>query len=127
MSKKLNLYVPFLLGIFLMVLSFLPSVAKAQVVNGRTNAYWDVNGTTTGEGGLGSTTSSTWSSSSVFWTTNAVNATAATGGPTSGGLFSVTSGAPGTATANNSGGYYFNFTGTCFGKRKNFEKSKGLD
>ena len=112
MSKKLNLYVPFLLGIFLMVLSFLPSVAKAQVVNGRTNAYWDVNGTTTGEGGLGSTTSSTWSSSSVFWTTNAVNATAATGGPTSGGLFSVTSGAPGTATANNSGGYYFNFTGT---------------
>jgi fibronectin-binding autotransporter adhesin len=76
-------------------------------VNGRTNAYWDVNGTTTGEGGAG-----TWSSSSVFWTTNAVNATAATGGPTGGGLFSVTSGAPDTATINNSGGYYFNFTGT---------------
>ena len=110
MSKKSNS--PFVLGIFLMVLSFLPSVAKAQVVNGRTNAYWDVNGTTTGEGGLGSTTSSTWSSSSVFWTTNAVNASAATGGPGGGGLFSVTSGAPGTATANNSGGYYFNFTGT---------------
>ena len=105
MSKKLNL--PSALGIFLIGISFLPSVAKAQVVNGRTNAYWDVNGTTTGEGGAG-----TWSSSSVFWTTNAVNATAATGGPTGGGLFSVTSGAPDTATINNSGGYYFNFTGT---------------
>ena len=110
MSKKLNL--PFALGFFLIGLSFLPSVAKAQVVNGRTNAYWDVNGTAAGEGGLGSTTSSTWSSSSVFWTTNAENAQAPTGGPFGGGLFSVTTGAPNTAVANTSGGYYFNFTGT---------------
>ena len=110
MSKKLNL--PLALGVFLIGLSFLPSVAKAQVVNGRTNAYWDVNGTAAGEGGLGSTTSSTWSSSSVFWTTNAENAQAPTGGPIGGGLFSVTTGAPNTAVANTSGGYYFNFTGT---------------
>ena len=105
MRKKLNL--SFALGIFLIGLSLLTSVAKAQVVNGRTNAYWDVNGTAANEGGTG-----TWSSSSVLWTTNAVNATAATGGPIGGGLFAVTQGNPDTATITNSGGYYFNFTGT---------------
>ena len=102
MSKKLNLNVPFLLGIF-MIGIFSANISQAQY----TNAYWDVNGTTTGEGGSG-----TFSSSGVYWTTNSANATANTGGPTGGGLFSLTTGAAGTATLNNSGGYNINFGGT---------------
>ena len=102
MSKKLNLHVPFLLGIFLIGL-FYTNVSQAQY----TNAYWDVNGTTAGQGG-----SQTFSSSGVYWTTNSVNATAATGGPTGGGLFALITGAAGTATLNNSGGYNINFGGT---------------
>ncbi|NBX70180.1 MAG: hypothetical protein EBR01_14655, partial [Proteobacteria bacterium] len=69
MSKKLNLL--FALAIFLIGL-FFTNLSQAQY----TNAYWDVNGTTTGQGGSG-----TFSSSGVFWTTNGTNATANTGGP----------------------------------------------
>jgi autotransporter-associated beta strand protein len=68
-----------------------------------TNAYWDVNGTTAGEGGSG-----TFSSSGVLWTTNSDNATANTGGPTGGGLFAITNG----TTAGLSGNYTLNFGGT---------------
>jgi fibronectin-binding autotransporter adhesin len=100
MSKKLNL--PLALGIFLVGI-FSANVSQAQY----TNAYWDVNGTTSGQGGSG-----TFSSSGVFWTTNSANATANTGGPTSGGLFALLNGAAGTATNNNSGGYNINFGGT---------------
>jgi fibronectin-binding autotransporter adhesin len=100
MSKKLNL--PIALGFFLIGL-FFANISQAQY----TNAYWDVNGTTTGEGGSG-----TFSSSGVLWTTNSVNATAATGGPVGGGLFALLDGAAGTTTANNSGGYNINFGGT---------------
>jgi len=100
MSKKLNL--PLALGIFLIGI-FSANVSQAQY----TNAYWDVNGTTSGQGGSG-----TFSTSGVFWTTNSANATANTGGPTSGGLFALLNGAAGTATINNSGGYNINFGGT---------------
>ena len=99
MSKKLNL--PSALGIFLIGI-FSANISQAQY----TNAYWDVNGVTAGEGGTG-----TFSSSGVLWTTNSVNATAATGGPTGGGLFALVNGPAGTATANNSGGYNINFGG----------------
>jgi autotransporter-associated beta strand protein len=100
MSKKLNL--PIALGFFLIGL-FSANISQAQY----TNAYWDVNGTTTGEGGSG-----TFSSSGVLWTTNSVNATAASGGPTGGGLFALITGPAGTVTNNNSGGYNINFGGT---------------
>ena len=81
---------------------FFTNVSQAQY----TNAYWDVNGITAGQGGTGS-----FSSSTVFWTTNSDNATANTGGPTGGGLFALLNGAAGTATNNNSGGYIANFGG----------------
>jgi len=100
MSKKLNLSSA--IGIFLIGI-FSANISQAQY----TNAYWDVNGTTTGQGGTGS-----FSSSSVFWTTNGTNATANTGGPTGGGLFALANGAAGTATITNSGGYNINFGGT---------------
>jgi fibronectin-binding autotransporter adhesin len=108
MSKKLNL--PIALGFFLIGL-FSANVSQAQ-----TNAYWDVNGTTNGQGGTG-----TFSSSNTNWTTNSVNATANTGGPTGGGLFAVGNGAANSTTTyttngatwtNNSGAYTFNFGGT---------------
>jgi fibronectin-binding autotransporter adhesin len=100
MSKKLNLSSA--IGILLIGI-FSANISQAQY----TNAYWDVNGTTTGQGGTGS-----FSSSSVFWTTNGTNATANTGGPTGGGLFALANGAAGTATIANSGGYNINFGGT---------------
>jgi len=100
MSKKLNL--PIALGILLIGL-FSANLSQAQF----TNAYWDVNGTTAGQGGTGS-----FSSNSVFWTTNSANATANTGGPNGGGLFFITNGPGGTSTLNNSGGYNINFGGT---------------
>lgn len=98
MSKRLNL--PSALGIFLIGI-FSTNVSQAQ-----TNAYFDPNGTTTGQGGNGS-----WTSSQTNWTTNSVNATANSGGPTGGGLFAVANGAAG-AVAANSGNYIFNFGGT---------------
>jgi len=98
MSKKLNL--PIALGFFLIGL-FSANTSQAQ-----TNAYFDPNGTTTGEGGTGS-----WTSSQTNWTTNSVNATANSGGPTGGGLFAVANGAAG-AVATNSGNFIFNFGGT---------------
>jgi len=100
MSKKLNL--PIALGILLIGL-FSANLSQAQY----TNAYWDVNGTTNGQGGTGG-----FNSNSVFWTTNSANATANSGGPTGGGLFSITNGPGGTATITNSGGYNINFGGT---------------
>ena len=96
MSKKLNHSVA--LGIFLIGL-FSTNVSQAQF----TNAYWDVNGTTNGQGGSG-----TFNSSSVFWTTSNVNATANSGGPSAGALFSITNG----AGAGQSGNYIINFGGT---------------
>jgi autotransporter-associated beta strand protein len=100
MSKKLNHSLA--IGIFLIGI-FSANISQAQY----TNAYWDVNGTNTGEGGTG-----TFSSSGVLWTTNSVNATAATGGPINGGLFALITGPAGTVTNNNSGGYNINFGGT---------------
>ncbi|NCY21485.1 hypothetical protein EBX31_05970 [bacterium] len=38
---------------------------SAKSLRAQTNAYWDVNGTTTGQGGTG-----TWSTSGTNWTTN---------------------------------------------------------
>jgi len=99
MSKKLNLL--FALAIFLIGL-FFTNLSQAQY----TNAYWDVNGTTTGQGGSG-----TFSSSGVFWTTNGTNATANTGGPSGGALFALVNTNAGVA-ANSSGGYNINFGGT---------------
>jgi autotransporter-associated beta strand protein len=100
MSKKFN--IRFVLGIFLLGL-FSANLSQAQY----TNAYWDVNGTTAGQGGTGG-----FNSNSVFWTTNSANATANSGGPTGGGLFSITNGPAGTTTITNSGGYNINFGGT---------------
>ena len=108
MSKRLNL--PSALGIFLIGI-FSANISQAQV-----NAYWDVNGVTAGQGGSG-----TFSASTTNWTTNSVNATANTGGPTGGGLFAVGNGAANSTTTyttngatwtNNSGAYAFNFGGT---------------
>ncbi|NBS55122.1 hypothetical protein EBT23_06145, partial [bacterium] len=79
---------------------------SAKSLRAQTNAYWDVNGTTSGQGGTG-----TWSTTGVYWTTNSANATANSGGPTGGGLFAVTNANPG-ATLTNSGNYIFNFGGT---------------
>jgi len=98
MSKKLNLSSA--IGIFLI------GIFSANISQAQTNAYFDPNGTTTGEGGSG-----TWSTSNTNWTTNSVNATANSGGPTGGGLFAVANGAAG-AVATNSGNYIFNFGGT---------------
>ena len=95
MSKKLNL--PLALGIFLI------GIFSANVSQAQTNAYWDVNGTTNGQGGSG-----TWSTSGVLWTTNDVNATANSGGPSGGGLFSIANG----TGAGQSGNYIINFGGT---------------
>jgi len=95
MSKRLNL--PSALGILLIAL-FSANVSQAQ-----TNAYWDVNGTNSGQGG-----SATFSSSGVYWTTNSTNATANTGGPANGALFNLTNG----AAAGQSGNYILNFGGT---------------
>ena len=96
--------------------AFLLGLFSSSVSHAQTNAYWDVNGTTNGQGGSG-----TFSYSGVFWTTNSDNATANTGGPTGGGLFAVGNGAS-TSTAtytnngatwtSNSGAYNFNFGGT---------------
>jgi len=98
MSKKLNLSSA--LGILLIGL-FSANVSQAQ-----TNAYFDPNGTNNaGEGGSG-----TWSTSQTIWTTNSVNATANSGGPTGGGLFAVANAASG-ATLTNSGNFIFNFGG----------------
>jgi len=94
MSKRLNL--PSALGILLIAL-FSANVSQAQ-----TNAYWDVNGTTNGQGGSGN-----FNSSSAYWTTNSTNATGNTGGPAGGALFSLTSG----AAAGQSGNYILNFGG----------------
>ena len=77
-----------------------------SVLLGQTNAYWDVNGTTNGQGGNG-----TWSASTSFWTTNSVNADANSGGPNGGGLFAVANGAGGSVITN-SGNFIFNFGGT---------------
>ena len=96
MSKKLNHSLA--IGIFLIGL-FSTNVSQAQF----TNAYWDVNGTTNGQGGSG-----TFNSSSVYWTTSNVNADANSGGPSGGGLFSITNG----AGAGQSGNYIINFGGT---------------
>jgi hypothetical protein len=95
---------------------FLLGLFSTSVSHAQTSAYWDVNGTTNGQGGSG-----TFSSSGVFWTTNSDNATANSGGPTGGGLFAVGNGAS-TSTAtyttngatwtSNSGAYNFNFGGT---------------
>jgi fibronectin-binding autotransporter adhesin len=99
MSKKFSL--PVALGVFLIGL-FSLNVSQAQ-----TNAYFDPNGTNNaGEGGSG-----TWSTSQTIWTTNSVNATANSGGPTGGGLFAVANAASG-ATLTNSGNFIFNFGGT---------------
>jgi len=107
MSKRLNL--PSALGIFLIGI-FSANFSQAQI-----NAYWDVNGVTAGQGGSG-----TFSASTTNWTTNSVNATANTGGPTGGGLFAVGNGAANSTTTyttngatwtNNSGAYAFNFGG----------------
>jgi len=82
-------------------------LSSANISQAQTNAYFDPNGTTTGQGGNG-----TWSSSGTNWTTNSVNATANSGGPTGGGLFAAANAtASGTALAN-SGNYIFNFGGT---------------
>ena len=78
---------------------------SARVSQGQTNAYWDVNGVTNGQGGTG-----TWSQSGTNWTTNSVNADSNSGGPTGGGLFAVTNSA--TASITNSAGYIFNFQGS---------------
>ena len=99
MSKRLKL--PSALGIFLIGI-FSANLSHAQF----TNAYWDVNGVTNGQGGTG-----TFSSTSVFWTTNSANATANTGGPSGGGLFSIANANAGVAV-NGSGGYNLNFGGT---------------
>jgi len=98
MSKKLNHSLA--IGIFLIGL-FTANVSQAQ-----TSAYWDVNGTTSLEGGSG-----TWSASNTNWTTNSVNATSSSGGPTGGGLFAATNAAAGTPLSN-SGNFIFNFGGT---------------
>ena len=95
MSKKINHSLA--IGIFLI------GLLSANVSQAQTNAYWDVNGTTNGQGGSG-----TWSTTGVLWTTNDVNATANSGGPSGGGLFNVTNG----AGAGQSGNYIFNFGGT---------------
>ena len=58
MSKRLNLHVPFLLGIFLIGF-FSANVSQAQIY---TNVYWNP---TNGLGGTGS-----WGISSSFWSTN---------------------------------------------------------
>ena len=100
MSKNLNFL--FALGIFLIGLSC------ANISQAQTNAYWDVNGLTNGQGGSGSWVTSTNGNN---WTTNSVNATANSGGPTGGGLFIAANGAAG-AVATNSGNYIFNFGGT---------------
>ena len=80
---------------------------SAKSLRAQTNAYWDINGTTNGQGGTG-----TLGAGTVGWTTNAVNASAASGGPIGGGLFAITNGAAGTASITNSGGYILNFGGT---------------
>ena len=95
MSKKIDHSLA--VGIFLI------GLLSANVSQAQTNAYWDVNGTTNGQGGSG-----TWSTSGVLWTTNNGNATGNSGGPSGGGLFNVTSG----AGAGQSGNYIFNFGGT---------------
>jgi len=99
MSKKLN---PQLATAIFVIGLFSANVSQAQ-----TNAYFDPNGTTTGQGGNG-----TWSSSNTNWTTNSVNATSNTGGPTSGGLFAVNNAAASATILTNSGNFIFNFGGT---------------
>ena len=104
------------LNLSLTITIFLLGLFSSSVSQAQTSAYWDVNGTTNGQGGSG-----TFSSSGVFWTTNSDNATANSGGPTGGGLFAVGNGAS-TSTAtyttngatwtSNSGAYNFNFGGT---------------
>jgi autotransporter-associated beta strand protein len=110
MSKKLNLHVPFLLGIFLI------GLFSANVSQGQINAYWDVNGTNAGQGGTG-----LMANTSVNWTTNSVNATGNSNGPTGGGTFAVGNGAAtsnvtyttnGATWTSNSGAYNFNFGGS---------------
>jgi fibronectin-binding autotransporter adhesin len=107
MSKKLNHSLA--LGIFLI------GIFSANVSQGQTNAYWDVNGVTAGTGGTG-----TNSSSGVYWTTNSANATGNGGGPVGGGTFAVGNGAAnstatyttnGATWTSNSGAYNFNFGG----------------
>ena len=98
MSKKLN----YSFAIFI----FLIGLFSANISQAQTNAYFDPNGTTTGEGGSG-----TWSTSNTNWTTNSVNATANSGGPIGGGLFALANTNAG-VTNNGSGGYNINFGGT---------------
>ena len=81
---------------------------SASVSHGQTNAYWDVNGITNGQGGSGSWVAST---NGTNWTTNSVNADANNGGPIGGGLFAVANGAAG-AVLTNSGNFIFNIGGT---------------
>jgi hypothetical protein len=62
---------------WIVCLALIMGLFSANDCRSQTNAYWDVNGTTNGQGGSGS-----FSSSAIYWTTNSVNATAPTGGPT---------------------------------------------
>jgi len=95
------------LHLWILPLALWLGLSCANFSQAQTNAYWDVNGTTTGQGGSG-----TFSSSGIFWTTNSANATANGGGPIGGGTFAVVNAAAsGTALAN-SGNYIFNFGGT---------------
>ena len=90
---------------------FSASVSQGQIVGGYTNVYWvSTNLWTSGNSALGGT--GNWNSSGYYWTTNSLGATANSNGPIGGGTFVMTNGAANTATANNSGGFIVNFSGT---------------
>ena len=94
-------------------LSILPAVAficgllSTSISLAQTNAYFDPNGTNSGQGGSGSWVTST---NGNVWTTNSTDASANSGGPSGGGLFISANGSAG-SVATNSGNYIFNFAG----------------
>ena len=96
------------LQLWILPASLLLGLFSVNVSYAQTNAYFDPSGTNNaGEGGSG-----TWSTSQTIWTTNSVNATANSGGPTGGGLFAAANAAASGTALTNSGNYIFNFGGT---------------